>query len=325
MELIRDIVKNKFGAMEGKVWFGGLDRYIDLHFDKDVPMEYVEKTAEYLNQLDGKKMDELFGYSLAYYRDTIENYPDIIEDIDMDGVDDIDGIKEHMEICSLTVNQPKNLSKVGLNLEGGCDWDEDNGIQWVLIGDEVVYVGVWRFEDIWYGDYKHADDNYAPLPESMREEKRREGEFLTLTRFCGVEKYPIESARSFMWGGNATRTIRPSLNLEMEFETGFGKQEDTQESKPQFVSWEIAFRAPKLEETDLQPGFVMEFPNAEEEESAYFYYDEWQPTVDNKVEVLEVKEDRLLLHVTARVKDVVFRDDSKPMTEIDVVAWFDYD
>ena len=324
MELIRNIVENKFGKMEGEVWFGGMDRYISLHFDKETPMDYVEKTARHLNSLDKKKLDELFGYSLAYYKDTIEGWPDIIEDIDMDGVDDIAGIKEHMEICSLTVNQPKNLSKVGLNLEGGCDWNEDNGIQWVLIGDEVVYVGVWRFEDIWYGDYKHADDNYAPLPESMRAEERGAGELLTLTRFCGIEKYPIESARSFMWGGNADGTIRPSLNLRMKFETGFGKQEDTQESKPQFVSWKISFEAPKLEKTDMQPGFVMEFPNVEEEESAYFDYDDWQPTVDNRVEVLEVEEDRLFLHVTAKVRDVVFHDDSKPMTEIDVVGWFDY-
>ena len=51
-------------------------------------------------------------------------------------------------------------------------------------------------------------------------------------------------------------------------------------------------------------------------------YCEHQPTVENKVEVLEVKGNSLLLRITAKTIDVNFYDGSKPMNELEVVAWF---
>ena len=42
----------------------------------------------------------------------------------------------------------------------------------------------------------------------------------------------------------------------------------------------------------------------------------------DKVEVLEVDRNRLLLRVTGKTMDVNFYDGSKPMNELEVVAWF---
>ena len=41
-----------------------------------------------------------------------------------------------------------------LNLSGSCDWDEENGIQWLIKEDEVVYAGAYQDLSIWYSPYE---------------------------------------------------------------------------------------------------------------------------------------------------------------------------
>ncbi len=163
MELIRNIIENEFGKMEGEVYFGYIDEYIQLIFKKEVPIEYVYKTAEKLNELNDDVMYELCKYSLAYYRDTIDCYPDIEEDIDMRDVNEVMEIMNHMEFGTLVVNLPEDMSDVGLNLEGSCEWESDSNIQWLFKDEHFVYVGPWRYQNIWRAKYKDAFVNYASV------------------------------------------------------------------------------------------------------------------------------------------------------------------
>ncbi len=144
---------------------------------------------------------------------------------------------------------------------------------------------------------------------------------LILKRFCGEERYPILNAEWYIMEGDGTWDDPDTLCLEMEFGEGDELHEDTAELQAE-PSWEISFPALQLKVEDLQEGLVLEMANEEEEEEANFYYSEHQPTYDNRVEVLEVDGDRLLLRVTALTEDVNFYDGTKPKNEIDVTAWF---
>ncbi len=159
MELIKNIKENEFDEMVGLVYFKYFDKYINLRFDIDVPMEYVQKTAEKLNKLDDALMNEICRYSLAYYKDRIESYPDIIGDIKIKESDIhvASDIIKHMSFDELVVNLPEDMSYIGINLGGSCDWDEENGIQWLIKDDTVVYVGPWDDLDIWYSPYEEDD------------------------------------------------------------------------------------------------------------------------------------------------------------------------
>lgn len=150
---------------------------------------------------------------------------------------------------------------------------------------------------------------------------KNEGKFLNLIRFCGVEKYPIECAEWYILEGDGTWDDPYTLCLEMEFGAGEELHEDTENLGAE-PSWEISFPALKLKQKDLQAGYTMEMANEDEDVEANFYYCEHQPTVENKVEVLEVKGNSLLLRVTAKTMDVNFYDGSKPMNELEVTAWF---
>ena len=133
-------------------------------------------------------------------------------------------------------------------------------------------------------------------------QNKNENNFLILKRFCGNEKYTVKNPEWYI--GKA---------VEKHGDTAW------YEGEP---SWEIYFTTLQLTEKDLQPGFSMELENEEEEEEAWFLYADRQPTYDNKVEVLDVNGDNLLLHVTAKTQDVNYYDGSKPLNELDVTAWF---
>jgi len=150
-------------------------------------------------------------------------------------------------------------------------------------------------------------------------ENNNEGKYLSLKRFCGEEKYPVESAEWYILKGDGTWDDPCTLCLEMTFAAGEELHEDTigLDAMP---SWEVSFPALELTKKDLQIGFAMNIDN--EDEEANFYYCEHQPTTENKVEVLEVKGNDLLLRITAKTMDVNYYDGSKPMNELEVIAWF---
>lgn len=52
------------------------------------------------------------------------------------------------------------------------------------------------------------------------------------------------------------------------------------------------------------------------------YYMEHQPAIDNKMEVIEVKGERLKIRLTGITEDMNYYDGSKPKHTMHLVAWF---
>ncbi len=102
---------------------------------------------------------------LIYYRkDIMEECPDQDYPEGLERVKDPLELWEYMGITSLKVDLYKNedVKKVRvLNLIGWCDWDEENGIEWLIKEDEVVYVGANDWVNIWYSPYEDNLFNYV--------------------------------------------------------------------------------------------------------------------------------------------------------------------
>lgn len=148
-----------------------------------------------------------------------------------------------------------------------------------------------------------------------------ENNYLILKRFCGDEKYPVVNAEWYISKGDGTWDDPYMLCLEIEFGKGIEMQEDTAEWYTGEPGWEVYFPTLNLKEEDLGAGFTLEIEKPDEHAEAYFLYEDRQPTFDNKVEVLKVEENRLLIHLTAKTKDVNYYDVSKPMNVLDVMTW----
>ena len=62
MSGIKNLRENEFEEMEGEVYFNGIGQNIVIRFDKEVPMDYVEKQVEHLQSLNKKVI-----YNMCYY------------------------------------------------------------------------------------------------------------------------------------------------------------------------------------------------------------------------------------------------------------------
>lgn len=145
---------------------------------------------------------------------------------------------------------------------------------------------------------------------------------LYLTRFCGVEQYPVETATWCIIEGDGTEDDPAMLCLEVQFGMGNGLHEDTTylEAEP---SWEINFYSVKIDIHMLQPGFCLEQPNEEEDVDGILYYMEHQPTTGNKMEIIAVDGERIKIRLIGVTGDVNYYDGSKPKNTMQLIAWFD--
>lgn len=161
MNLIKNLKENEFEQMEGNVFFDYLKKDISILFEKEVPIEYVEKNIEYLNSLNEKVMLSLCAYSMKFCKKIMLDYPDVDYLLGLKQVDSPLEILNFMEILRLKVDMYKDYNVDVLNLSGSCAWDEDNGIQWLIKENKVVYVGPWDDLDIWYADLENVFTNYV--------------------------------------------------------------------------------------------------------------------------------------------------------------------
>lgn len=161
MELIKELSENEFEEMEGKVYFQYLKKDIYIKFDKDVPLDYVYKNITYLNSINDSLMLELCKYSIKFCKTIMSDYPDVNYNPGLYNLKDTFDILNYMDIIRLKVDMYEDESISVLNLSGSCEWDKENGIQWLIKEDRLVYVGTWDDLNIWYSDLTDDLTNYV--------------------------------------------------------------------------------------------------------------------------------------------------------------------
>lgn len=155
----------------------------------------------------------------------------------------------------------------------------------------------------------------------MKGEFDLEENILYLTRFCGVEQYPVRTATWNIIEGDGTKDDPDMLCLELTFGIGNGLHEDTVKLKAE-PSWEINFYSVEIPVSSLLPGFCLEQPNQRKDVDGNLYYTEHQPTTDNRMEIVEVDGTHLKIRLTGITDDVNYYDGSKPQNTMQLVAWF---
>ncbi|GFI24492.1 hypothetical protein IMSAGC011_03293 [Lachnospiraceae bacterium] len=165
MSEIKNLKENEFGEMEGEVYFNAINQNITVLFEKEVPMDYVEKQVEYLQALDEKVIQKMCYYADLFRKEEMEAYPDKDYPEGMDKINNPLELLDYFAITELQIEMyaNENVKEVRvLNLSGSCDWDEENGIQWLIKEDEVVYTGAYDGLGIWDSHYeKNIRFNYA--------------------------------------------------------------------------------------------------------------------------------------------------------------------
>lgn len=147
-DVVRNICKGEFG-MEGKVYFRLFDKYIDLSFAEDIPMEYVEKCAQKLNSLDEEIVLVICKYSIDFCEDVMINYDEVNYPECLAELSCNTDILKYIQPISLIVDEPDDMKIAAINLYCKCAWDTDNDMQILINNDKVIYVGVYDGLDPW--------------------------------------------------------------------------------------------------------------------------------------------------------------------------------
>ena len=134
---------------------------------------------------------------------------------------------------------------------------------------------------------------------------------LIIKRFCGEEIYPLINSKWYL--------IRDTLWIDLAFGKGTLLHEDT-EYLDEEPTWELSFKIDG--EDNIKKDVIFENKNSIDED-AILYYCEHNPTYNNKLEVYDKVDNKLLVRISAECCDVNYYDGSKGNDALELYAWID--
>jgi len=155
MNPIRDLTQGEFGE-DGIVRLTLFDKDVDVHIEDGGSVAYAQKCADYLNSIPAAVIDDLCAASIRYcnmFRDDIGE-PPLTFTCNMDVL---------RIVCPsvLIVPVSDDDSDPVVHMELNCDWEEEHGMEWIIRGDKVLYVGGFNGQNP-LGNFTVKDSwNYA--------------------------------------------------------------------------------------------------------------------------------------------------------------------
>ncbi|WP_029906648.1 hypothetical protein [Prevotella sp. 10(H)] len=147
---------------------------------------------------------------------------------------------------------------------------------------------------------------------------------LKLIRFCGDEIYPVISATCHISEDKEESVYRLHLNIDADYGLVIHNDIEPFESQP---IWDLTYIVDALNESDLQKGLKIEIPIGDDEERVEFlsilHYCEAEQVDNNVIEILDVKDDKLLIRITGETIDVNYLSRSRPKMKLFIETWFE--
>jgi hypothetical protein len=155
LEFIKNISQGKYG-FEGEVFFRLFGQYINFTVDGSAQIDYVERCAVYLNSLPETVIDALCRASIRYCNDFLSTIKESGKYFEKP-----EDVLSLIYPSVLIVPDPENGDDPVIHLELNCEWEEEHGLEWIIRGNRVLYVGSFNGMNPWK-DYSTKDSwNYA--------------------------------------------------------------------------------------------------------------------------------------------------------------------
>ena len=167
--MIKDITVKPLGKdmtyREGKVYCKLWDTEIDVAlYDEEVSIEYAEKCAEAMNSMSDDLIDAICRAAKKYCLEFL----DAIGGASMNEIEltvPVDENTPPLEMlkcfyCALIVDAPEDPSRIGYQLSGNCDWEEEHGIEIDILDGKLVYLSEYAGQSPW-DDHSDEEWNYA--------------------------------------------------------------------------------------------------------------------------------------------------------------------
>ena len=148
MKQIRKMIEDEDGIY-AEIYFPLFDTYLVTEVEKGISVEYITQCAESLQLLSDETIDAICKYTLDFCQDTMSYMPAADYPEQLKYIHDPKEILSFFEPTALTISEPQNPDISAINLYCHCTWDQDNDMQILILGDKVVYVGVFDGLDAW--------------------------------------------------------------------------------------------------------------------------------------------------------------------------------
>lgn len=142
--------------MEGEVFFTLFNKYIKFISDDLADLGYIEKCASSLIELNSEVIDALCQSSLRYRNDCLQLTGERAR-----AFSDVKEVLSLITPLTLFIPRPFKADEPVIHLELKCDWGAAQGLEWLVRGNQVLYVGAFNRENPW-GDFTTRETwNYA--------------------------------------------------------------------------------------------------------------------------------------------------------------------
>ena len=149
MSLIQDLTySEKWECHVGKTHLALFDTDIEVMFDEEVPIDYVETCIEHFNSLSSKMIQDLSNRLLKYCQFMQEEWQamSIYEELaasiqeQLPQVLNTQNILQYVSPNMLVVEKPKD-NIPAYSLDCNCVWEPEHGAEIIIKDNEVLYVG----------------------------------------------------------------------------------------------------------------------------------------------------------------------------------------
>lgn len=165
--LLKNYFTNEYNEIEGTAFFPYFKKEIHVICWEGTSLEYAQKCLEYLQKVDEALILQICKYAQFYLEDLLETtsigelYYGDEEPFPHEQLLDM---LQYICFEVLYIEEPavpvKDSDRV-LNLYGGCDWQEDDGIQCLVKNGEVIFLGGYNRFSVWEDFSKEKYFNYV--------------------------------------------------------------------------------------------------------------------------------------------------------------------
>ncbi|CAM3932678.1 DUF6985 domain-containing protein [Mesobacillus zeae] len=144
-------------GMSGTVYSKLFDQNLDVWIEENVSNEYAISCIESLNSMNSSLVDDICKAAIAYCEDFCEmvgQQPPAIERIR--------DVLHYIEFGTMNIEEPEDDKIPVVHLGGGCEWEQEHGIELIIRNGELIYLGAYNGEWAWgEPDHYESDYNYA--------------------------------------------------------------------------------------------------------------------------------------------------------------------
>ena len=164
---MRLVLKETEYGREGTVFCKLAGQEIDLLVpDEEVADEYIAQCISSLNSLSDRTIETIGRAAKCYclkmkalWAETGEEYDEVVSLPVSENTPDKDMLK-HCTISGMTIEAPEDEKRIGFQLDGSWDWEQEHGLEIIILDDKVLYLGMFEDHSPWFS-YVPDEWNFA--------------------------------------------------------------------------------------------------------------------------------------------------------------------